>query len=165
MHRQQYHTTLLAFSVVFSIVFAINFAKHITHNWAFDAYKYLLLFAVLAEVYFSSRKLIYGGMAAIGVFLVAVVFKISHRPGANIMLILSLGGLTLIPFINALSSKNDRIVNLAIAVWILIHCTGVLFSINHWPAAGLIIIFSRLYLPILAAVLIYSLSKQRISKR
>jgi hypothetical protein len=84
------------------------------------------------------------GLICLTLILFAVIFKISHWPGAAILLIAGIGSLVLIflPIAYAIAIKNsdDKLLkNLYTAAFISfsVDFIGMLFKIMHWPGAGI----------------------------
>lgn len=97
-------------------------------------------------------------------FLIGLAFKISHWPGAGLLLISGITGIVSIVFISAISNSRQRTISLIISIWILLFAAGYLFRIQHWPGSDLLIAISMLYLPILAIALGISIWKNNKMK-
>jgi hypothetical protein len=90
------------------------------------------------------RKFIYiSGIACINVFLIGAVMKISHWPGANIMIMLGLG-LTSLLFLPPATYTAYKDGNIQSQKWIyicgflcaFIDLIGAMFKIVHLPGAN-----------------------------
>jgi len=84
------------------------------------------------------------GLICLTLILFAVIFKISHWPGAAILLIAGIGSLALIfltiAYTVAIKNSDDKLLkNLYTAAYISfsIDFIGMLFKIMHWPGAGI----------------------------
>lgn len=86
-------------------------------------------------------------MVSLSITLLAIIFKISHWPGAGILLSLGLGTTTLmflpIAFSKAIKSTDDNLLKLLYAsafISFSINFIGMLFKVMHWPGAGLFLL-------------------------
>ena len=91
------------------------------------------------------QKLYITGIVTTMVVIAGTIFKINHWPGAGILLILGLGTLVLFFLPLALrnhynAEKNRQTLLLHIVTWLtcLIVFTSMLFKIQHWPLAGIL---------------------------
>lgn len=91
------------------------------------------------------QKLYIFGIVTTMVVIAGTIFKINHWPGAGILLILGLGTLVLFFLPLALrnhynAEKNRQTLLLHIVTWLtcLIVFTSMLFKIQHWPLAGIL---------------------------
>jgi hypothetical protein len=160
MHRQKYHLLLFFLSVPF--IFTIHKTWMSPHlSWASEAYPFLVLFAALAEIYFSRRKLVLAGMAGMGIFLLGLVLNIPHWPGARLCVFTGLTVLMVIPLWSAITSRHQKTLAIIISGWILLYGIGALFKIFSWPGGGLIIILSLAGLPVVTIALGISLWKAK----
>lgn len=134
-------------------------------NWSFEAYSYLVLFAALAEVYFSKRKLVIAGMIGIGAVVLGLFLLILHWRGAGFFVVAGIVTLMIIPLWSAVITKEQKALRITISAWILTYGIGTVFKIFHWPAAGLVVIMSILFLPIVTIALGISLwnAKQKLN--
>jgi hypothetical protein len=164
MSRQKYHVLLFFLSIPFPFMLFKGWWSGIFDGWGTQGYVYLGLFAVLAEIYFSTRKLVNAGMIGIGVFLVGLIFKVQHWPGAQICVLLSTILLIAIPIWSALLNPHDRKLNIIISTWILIFGISALFKMFHWPSAGLLTVVSMMILPVVTISLGIDLWKTKTVK-
>ncbi len=93
------------------------------------------------------QKIYILGIVITLVTVTASVFKLNHWPGASILFTLGLGSMALLFVPSALINhyrNNDNKDSLSIYVAAGITCfavfTGMLFKINHWPYAGIILL-------------------------
>lgn len=133
-------------------------------GWSSQLYPYLALFAALTEIYFSRRKLVIAGMFGMGAFVVGLFLHMLHWPGAALFIFSGITCVMLIPLWSAITTKKQKTLRIIISIWILIYGIGVLFKIFHWPAAGLFIISSIIYLPVLQIALGVSLWKSKLQQ-
>ena len=99
--------------------------------------------------------------------VLGTLFKMLHFPGAAILLALGFSGITFIFFplglLNAWRNEEQRVMKplyIATYITVLVVFISMLFKINHWPGAGLLLLIALplpyiLFLP----VFIYSTSK------
>lgn len=83
-------------------------------------------------------------MIFLAITMIAVLFKISHWPGAGILLLTGIGSLALIflplAYAVALKSTDDKLLKflyLSALISFSIDFVGMLFKIMHWPGAGI----------------------------
>lgn len=126
-------------------------------NWSSDAYPFLILFAALAEIYFSSRKLIYLGMVGIGLFILGYLLNIPHWPGAQLCVLASITCIMIIPLWSAITTREQKTLRIIISTWILLYGIGTIFRIFNWPGAALWIISSIGFLSVVTIALGISL--------
>lgn len=136
----------------------------IFEGWGPQAYTYLGIFTVLAEIYFSPRKLVVAGIVGLGTFLLGLMLKVMHWPGAQLCILLSTILLIVIPSWSTLINPLNRKLNIIISAWVLIFGISVLFKMYHWPAGGLLTILSLIYLPIVTISLGIGLWKNKMVK-
>lgn len=94
------------------------------------------------------NKIYYFGILCCLVLLFGCVFKIQHWPGAGIIISLGFILFTLVyipvSLINSYKSENDHKLKWLYIIGficILIVCIGALFKIQHWPGAGILLLF------------------------
>jgi len=87
------------------------------------------------------------GMICLSITLFAILFKISHWPGAGILLIAGIGSLTLIflpvAYSEALKSTDDKLLKFlytAALISFTFDFIGMLFKVMHWPGAGILMV-------------------------
>ncbi len=167
MDRHKYHVLLFFLSIPFPFMLFKGWWSGVFDGWGSQGYSYLGLFAALAEVYFSRRKLVVAGLFGMGVFVVGILFRIMHWPGAALFILFGITSFMIIPLWSALQAREQKMLRIIISVWILIYGTGVLFLIFHWPGGGLLIILSMLALPVVTIALGNSLwqAKQKQNER
>lgn len=159
MNRQKYHLLLFFFSIPFNLMLFKGWWSDFHSNWSSDAYPFLILFGVLAEIYFSKQKLVYAGMGGIGLFILGYLLNILHWPGAQLCVLVGLTLVMIIPLWSAITTSEQKPLRLLISIWILIYGIGVVFRIFHWPAAGLWIVSSMFLIAPLTITLGISLWK------
>lgn len=94
------------------------------------------------------KKTIYiTGMICLSLILIATIFKASHFPGANILVLAGLGAISVVflplSYSLLLKSTDDkllRFVYTAAFISFLIDFVGMVFKILHWPGAGILLI-------------------------
>jgi hypothetical protein len=106
------------------------------------------------------NKIYYFGIICCLLLLFGCLFKIQHWPGAGIILTLGFALFALVytpvALINSFRSENNqKLKSLYIIAFIciLIICAGALFKIQHWPGAGVFLLFGLplpfvLFLPV-----------------
>lgn len=160
MQRQKYHILLFLLSIPFIFTIYKGWWSGYT-NWSSDAYKFLVLFACLAEIYFSKRRLVVAGMISIGVLLFGLLLHTTRWPGEKLFIFLGVVSLMIIPIWNAITTTQEKKLRMIISVWILLYGIGVLFKMFGWPGGGLLIILSYAYLPLVTIALGISLWKTK----
>ena len=93
------------------------------------------------------------------VFIISLIFKLMHWPGAGVLMVLSLLGLALCYFLLGfyfLSDKNFKTQNIGISIvfgWLLSVCIiGILFKLMFWPGSGMMLLIGSLTAAILLVV-------------
>ncbi len=129
-----------------------------------------LLYVMFKEVNQKKQAVIYiisfiGGI----VFMTGVLFKIMHWPDANMLFLIGVALLTygLIPLIILLQIKKTSInksVFLVGHISLMIFLSGIVFKIQHWPSANLLLAFGGILL-ILVFVPLFYLHEVRNSKK
>jgi hypothetical protein len=101
------------------------------------------------------------------IFVLGVLFKFQHWPGAGIALCLSIllfafgySPLLMIDRNNLAKSSNHRMINLASMIAMIIIAISFLFKVMHWPGAGVGVIVGNLCLIALVPLLFYRASKE-----
>mgnify|MGYP006170625555 CR=1 FL=1 len=101
------------------------------------------------------------------VFIISLIFKLMHWPGAGVLMVLSLLGLALCYFplgFYFLSDKNFKTQNIGISIvfgWLLSVCIiGILFKLMYWPGSSPMLLIGTLTaVPLIGvAVLLYKKS-------
>lgn len=166
MDRQKYYILLFFLSIPFNFMVFKNWWTDLQSNWS-PAYPFLVLFAALAEVYFSRRKLVIAGMFGMGAFALGVFLHIPHWPGAALFTFLGLVSFMIIPFWSALQAREQKTLRLIISSWILMYGTGTIFKIFHWPTSALFVILSMKFLTVVTIALGVTLwqAKQKQNER
>jgi hypothetical protein len=92
------------------------------------------------------QKIYIVGLVTAALVFLGTIFKINHLPGAGILLTLGIGSFVLVFLPSALinlgkSEKSGRSKTLYIVTYItcLLVFTAMLFKIQHWPYAGLLL--------------------------
>jgi hypothetical protein len=90
------------------------------------------------------NKLYIFGIVWVLIILVGCMFKVSHWPGAGVILTLGFLGFTLIfmpvALVKSYRNENDKsLLTLYVIAYVcvFVNCVGALFKIQHWPGAGL----------------------------
>ncbi|MFT4602867.1 MAG: hypothetical protein ACI857_003054 [Arenicella sp.] len=111
------------------------------------------------------RTLKISGIISIILFIVGIIFKTMHWPGASVMILLGLVffSLVFIPLNIVLKFQDDkekknRIIMTLGLITASVASIGVLFKIMHWPAAG-ILLFSSLLVFMVIFIPIYFIIK------
>lgn len=103
----------------------------------------------------SSKKifLFISAFFAAAFYIMGMLFKVQHWPGAALMITLAVfsAGFLFIPSLlvsklNDQEKKRKRPVYILGAAAFICYIAGFLFKINHWPAAGLLILTGSLLL-------------------
>jgi len=107
------------------------------------------------------------GVISSVMFVIGVLFKFQHWPGAGVALTLSLlifaliySPLLMIDRNSFAKNSAQKLVNLAGMIGMTIIGISVLFKLQHWPGAGIGVIIGNLILIILVPVLFYRASKE-----
>ena len=86
-------------------------------------------------------------MICLSITLFAILFKISHWPGAGVLLIAGIGSLTLIflpvAYSEALKSTDDKLLKFlftAALISFTVDFVGMLFKVMHWPGASILMV-------------------------
>jgi hypothetical protein len=87
------------------------------------------------------------GIILLNLLMAGLIFKMSHWPGAGVLITLSIGLLVIVFFPLAIinsyrkqSRKKHKELYVAAYITILVILTGALFKIMHWPGAGWLLI-------------------------
>jgi hypothetical protein len=104
-------------------------------------------------------------------FVIGVLFKWQHWPGAGIALTLSIllfaagySPLLLIDRNKFAQSTNQKMINLAGMIAMIIIAVSFLFKIQHWPGAGVGVVVGNLTLIVLVPLLYYHASRETDQK-
>jgi len=104
-------------------------------------------------------------------FVIGVLFKWQHWPGAGIALTLSIllfaagySPLLLIDRNKFAQSTNQKMINLAGMIAMIIIAVSFLFKIQHWPGAGAGVVVGNLTLIVLVPLLYYHASRETDQK-
>ncbi len=105
------------------------------------------------------------GAIAISIFLIILLFRIQHWPGAGKILlygtILNLVIAAPVVAIYILSKKSpNRGMNFFGVISAFLLTAGWLFKVNHWPAAGIILTLGTALLIIFVILLAVNLSEK-----
>ncbi len=107
------------------------------------------------------------GVISSVLFVIAVLFKFQHWPGAGICLAVSLlifaliySPLLMIDRNSFAKDSTQRLTNLVGMFGMTIIGISVLFKLMHWPGAGVGVIIGNLTLVILIPILFYRASKE-----
>jgi hypothetical protein len=113
----------------------------------------------------KKNTLITGYLTAF-IFLIGVIFKVQHYPGAGVLIIFSciifsLGyGLPLFFEKNSFATNsNQQFINFLVLILMILIPTGFLFKIQHWPGAGVLIYLGNILLIIGIPLLIMNAVK------
>lgn len=108
------------------------------------------------------------GVISSVLFVIGVLFKFQHWPGAGIALTISLVIFALIYSPLLMIDRNSfakdsaqRLINMAGMIGMTIIGISVLFKLQHWPGAGIGVIVGNLSLIILVPILFYRASKEK----
>lgn len=121
------------------------------------------LYVMYRETKSKKRIFVYvtGFLGGFG-YILGVLFKIQHWPGAGVLLTLGLGILSLAFLPSLLISKClDEPNKKMIPVWIIAFSSiflwvlGMLFKIMHWPGASIMLLIGTLSVVVLAIPLYY----------
>ena len=99
-------------------------------------------------------------------FLIGILFKLMHWPGASLILVLSLSTLAIIYFPGAFYFFCDKVIkksNLALSIisglLLSIIPIGILFKLQYWPGAGLYLLIGSVAAPIILILTLVLKSK------
>ncbi|MBA3706317.1 MAG: hypothetical protein H0W84_10610, partial [Bacteroidetes bacterium] len=101
------------------------------------------IFLLTFKNYYAMKKsMIRTGVISVIALIAGSFFKIMHWPGASILLVLGIGGISLIflPLMFLLktkdsNSKRDKLIVAISSVIGILLCLATLFSVMHWPGA------------------------------
>ena len=116
------------------------------------------LIVMYKETQSKKRVLVYvAGFIGAFAYILGVLFKIQHWPGAGILLTIGLGFLALVFLPSLLVSKcMDETNKKLIPIWIitfssiLIWILGLLFKIMHWPGASVLLLTGMSFIVVIA---------------
>jgi hypothetical protein len=145
MHRRKYYLLLFLLSLPFIRMLFKGSWSSFQSSWAADAYPYLVLFAALAEIYFSKPNLVRFGMIAMGIFLLGLLLHTAHWPGERVFLVTGVALMMLIPLWSALTARHERTLRMIISVWILIYGCGMLMRMLGVQSGAFVIIASMIF--------------------
>jgi len=101
------------------------------------------------------------------IFVLGVLFKWQHWPGAGIALLVSIilfafgySPLLMMDKNNFAQNSNQKLINLASMIAMIIIAISFLFKVMHWPGAGVGVIVVNLTLIVLVTLLFYRASKE-----
>lgn len=101
------------------------------------------------------------------IFVLGVLFKFQHWPGAGIALCLSIllfafgySPLLMIDRNRVAQNSTQRLTNLASMIGMTIIAISFLFKAMHWPGAGVGVIVGNLTLVVLVPLLFYRATKE-----
>jgi hypothetical protein len=120
----------------------------------------------------KKNTLITGYLTAF-IFLIGIIFKAQHYPGAGILIIFSciifsLGyGLPLFFEKNSFATNSyQQFLNLLVFIMMVLIPTGFMFKIQHWPGAGVLIYLGNLLLIIgIPLIIINAVKSDEIQKK
>ena len=101
------------------------------------------------------------------IFVLGVLFKFQHWPGAGIALCLSIllfafgySPLLMIDRNNFAKNSNQRLTNLVSMIAMIVIAISFMFKVMHWPGASVGVIVGNLTLVVLVPLLFYRASKE-----
>jgi hypothetical protein len=102
-------------------------------------------------------------------FMIGVLFKIQHFPGASILIFSGLGTIDflLLPLIIILKTKTSTINKTVFTLGLLslmVFLTGLSFKIQHWPGASMLLTVGSITLVLLFVPIFYSLEVAKSKK-
>ncbi len=107
------------------------------------------------------------GVVSSMIFVIGVLLKWQHWPGAGPALILSIlifafgySPLLLIDRNRVAQNSNQKMINMASLIAMIIISISFLFKVQHWPGAGVGVIVGNLTLSVLVLLLFYRASKE-----
>jgi len=105
------------------------------------------------------------GAIAISIFLIILLFRIQHWPGAGKILLFGtifnlVISLPVIAIYTLSQNAPNRGINFFCVFSTFILIAGWLFKINHWPAAGILITTGTILLIIFIVLFAINLSKK-----
>jgi O-antigen/teichoic acid export membrane protein len=111
------------------------------------------------------------GLISSLVFVIGVLLKWQHLPGAGIALMLSIllfvAGYSPLLFkerIHFAQGSHQKMINLASLITMVIIAVSFLFKVLHWPGAGIGVAVGNLTLILLVPLLFYRASKESDQK-
>lgn len=114
---------------------------------------FLLLYKPGEESTAKTNRVGWLGALSASVINLALLFKFQHWPGAGILLVVGLVafGLVFIPLLLRKKMQEDSsarrtLMNVSGATGLTLFSLGILFKIQHWPGAALMICSSVLFL-------------------
>lgn len=107
------------------------------------------------------------GVISSVIFVLGVLFKWQHWPGAGIALTVSIlifafgySPFLLIDRNKLAQNSNQKMINLAGLIAMILISVSFLFKVQHWPGAGIGVIVGNLTLVALVPLLFYRASKE-----
>ncbi len=105
------------------------------------------------------------------VFVLGVLFKWQHWPGAGVALLVSilLFAFGYTPLLMAdrgrfAQDSHQKLINIASMIAMFIIAISFLFKVQHWPGAGIAVIIGNFTLIVLVPLLFYRASKETEEK-
>lgn len=154
---------LMAFGALFKIFHWPGGSHMLTVSFFFTNLVFFpaLLYVMYKEVNQKKQGLLFltafiGGAA----FMTGVLFKIMHWPGAHMLIFIGMCLITylLIPYVLFSKLKNSEIkpgILLLGFVPLIIFISGLLFKIQHWPGANVLLTFGSIFLILVFVPLYY----------
>jgi hypothetical protein len=102
--------------------------------------------------------------AVIGIALVGTLFKLQHWPGAGILLTVGLSSLAMLYFpmgFYFLTNKSEKIAAAVSGLFLSYVPLGILFKVQHWPGASVMLTVSMVTVPMVYLALFFMRKKAK----
>lgn len=96
--------------------------------------------------------------AAIGIALLGTLFKLQHWPGASILLVIGLSTLAMLYFpmgFYFLTNQSEKIAAAVSGMFLSFVPLGILFKVQHWPGASVILTVAMVTVPLVYLALFF----------
>ena len=101
------------------------------------------------------------------IFVLGVLLKWQHWPGAGIALLISIilfafgySPLLMVDRNSYAKNSNQKLINLAVLIAMIVVSVSFLFKAMHWPGAGVGVVVGNLALILIVPLLFYRASKE-----
>ncbi|HYG15213.1 MAG TPA: hypothetical protein VEC12_05620 [Bacteroidia bacterium] len=97
---------------------------------------------------------------SISLLLIAILFKIVHLRGADILFIVAFTAVFTIYFVWFIKKHKKQLTDIIKAAWLLFFLSGALFKLMHWPYADILVAIDLiLFIFLLASLIIPNFKK------
>lgn len=100
---------------------------------------------------------------SISLLLIAILFKILHLPGADVLFIITFAAIFAIYSAWFITKQEKGLMDIIKVIWLLFFLSGALFKLMHWPYADILVAIDLILFIVLLAFLIIPNFKKLIS--